>query len=335
MTYMPHFETETDVPSPWRDCSWASLSMLLDKWTKGHVIAHHAALRRASGDKGGSGPPELQKAIFNYPKTKGWLLSAPSLQWKGVVDLVNSGRALVLMGQYGAIRGYNKGHYVRWDKRFALKAYSGHAVYVQRDGPKGALKPGYWWWMDPLGRGTYKGEWVPLNVIRSFAMALRHPNGTHLINAAAEGAKAPKPKPPITGGGNQGVSDMIVAGGLVITSNYYIPVKKGTTFYSDAACTKPVTTAASDGSFEYYGVTPLNSISYAVEFTSGKPFSDGLKRPIIGYIKRSAGKPVAKPAIPPAAGTPEDEIQKRIDAAILADRKTAKAVETLTVVYPS
>lgn len=330
MAYMPHFETETDT-TPWQDCAWSSLSMLIDKWTRGHVVVHHRSLRTASGDSGGSASTDLARGVKNHPKTKGWTLPAQNANWTQVVALINKGYGMVLMGQYGAIKGYSKGHYTRWDQKFANKSYSGHAVYLQKDGPKGAHKAGYVWWMDPLGRGTYKGEWVPLNVVRSFAMALRKGNGLHYVNAVPEGGKA---KPVATAASSQKAGDtMIVAGGLVLTSDYEIAVKKLTPFYEDANCTKVVTLAASDGTYEYYGTVPGNSISYAIEFESGKPFKDGLKRPIIGYIKRAAGKPVKKSVVASTVGFTKTEVDKMIAAAILADRK--KATPAITVTYPA
>ena len=52
--YPPQFVTERE-PGRWKDCLWASASMLVDKWTAGRVTISKDRLRKLSGDlHGGS-----------------------------------------------------------------------------------------------------------------------------------------------------------------------------------------------------------------------------------------------------------------------------------------
>lgn len=158
------FVTETDV-RPWRDCLWASASMLLDKWTNGELRVSHERLRRLSGDlHGGSSFPEMQVAFrrlgFDIALTAG---GDSTMTWRGLLARLKSGAGAVVLGDYGKLPRW----YGRWDRPFwnGKSKTDNHAVYVERyDARRGRV-----WMMDPLGRGSYAGEWISTASLYRFA----------------------------------------------------------------------------------------------------------------------------------------------------------------------
>jgi hypothetical protein len=160
------FVTETDE-RPWRDCLWASAAMLLDKWTNGDVRVTHQRLRRLSGDReGGSSLEDLRVAFrrLGFTVTLDGDGNA-TMAWGTLLARLRSGGGAVVLGDYGDLPRW----YGRWDTRFWRgKGTSGndnHAVYVERyDARRGVV-----WLMDPLGRGDYAGEWLPIWALHRYA----------------------------------------------------------------------------------------------------------------------------------------------------------------------
>jgi hypothetical protein len=158
------FVTETDV-RPWRDCLWASASMLLDKWTNGELRVSHERLRRLSGDlQGGSSFAAMRVAFrrlgFDIPLTAG---GDSTMTWQGLLARLRSGAGAVVLGDYSKLPRW----YGRWDRRFwnGKGKTDNHAVYVERyDAKRGRV-----WMMDPLGRGSYAGEWISTWSLYRFA----------------------------------------------------------------------------------------------------------------------------------------------------------------------
>jgi hypothetical protein len=158
------FVTETDV-RPWRDCLWASASMLLDKWTNGKLLVAHERLRRLSGDQhGGSSFAEMQVAFrrlgFDIPLSAG---GDSTMTWSGLLARLRAGAGAVVLGDYGQLPRW----YGRWDRRFwnGKGKTDNHAVYLERyDAKRGRV-----WMMDPLGRGSYAGEWISTASLYRFA----------------------------------------------------------------------------------------------------------------------------------------------------------------------
>ncbi len=150
---------------PWRDCLWASGAMLLDKWTNGDVRVSHDRLRRLSGDlKGGSSLTDLRVAFsrlgFDIPLSAG---GDSTMTWRGLLARLRSGAGAVVLGDYGKLPRW----FGRWDHRFwnGKSKTDDHAVYVERyDSKRGRV-----WLMDPLGRGSYAGEWISVWSLYRFA----------------------------------------------------------------------------------------------------------------------------------------------------------------------
>ena len=166
--YTPTFITETDQPSPWIDCMWASATMLLDKWSAGSLKVDRHVLRAASGDTdGGSsmydvarGTQKLYGLNLAYSPDGG-----DPMTWADLLDRLSHGAGAVLGGNYSKLPE----HYTRWDPRFAAKENPAHAVYVERyDVANDRV-----WLMDPLGRGDYDGEWISVANLRAFAYIAR------------------------------------------------------------------------------------------------------------------------------------------------------------------
>jgi hypothetical protein len=159
--YRPEFVTETDV-RPWTDCLWASGAMLLDKWTNGDRTIAHRALRRLSGDHGGSSLEDLGVAF----RRLGFKLSVSAgghgtLTWSQFIARLKKGAGAVVLGDDSLLpRWYGRWDYAFWKKRGEK---DNHAVYVER------YDHGRVWIMDPLARGEWQGEWISADALYRFA----------------------------------------------------------------------------------------------------------------------------------------------------------------------
>ncbi len=146
------------------NCVWAAGQMLVDKWTHGQVRVSQARLRRASGDKkGGSSLYELSRGIARLTGIR--LHSSPglgdSMTWWQLLDRLEHGGGAVLIGEYRRLPAA----FTRWDRSFARKRKSSHAVYVERyDRAHGRV-----WLMDPLAVGDYPGEWIGVAALYHYA----------------------------------------------------------------------------------------------------------------------------------------------------------------------
>lgn len=190
--YIPHFVTETDE-THWTDCTWASAVMFIDAWTLGQVIVDRERLRAASGDTiGGSNLGDVARGIDALLPNLPSLYRPTTWTAADVVNYLQNNGTIIAQGLYSSIRYISSGRYVRWDPTFATKgSNSGHAVHVT--GYKIVDNVRYVFWQDPLGRGTYKGEWVPLTVLVTFLNSLRRSNGSVYVAAAKVGAAAVAP----------------------------------------------------------------------------------------------------------------------------------------------
>lgn len=181
--YSPIFVTETNEPSPWTDCAWASALMLVNKASANSVYPHgkypatreeREALREASGDRtGGSTFYDVRRGI---QKRYEWTLPLTSISELSLRVRLSRGDGAIVAGLYSELPK----HYQRWDRKFAAKGdRSTHSVYVQGhdragnqhlDGPNGLVKDIFW--CDPLGRGTYRGEWMPWENLMIYAIGM-------------------------------------------------------------------------------------------------------------------------------------------------------------------
>jgi hypothetical protein len=178
--YRPEFVTETDV-RPWTDCLWASGAMLLDKWTNGDRTIAHRALRRLSGDHGGSSLEDLAAAFrrlgFKPEISAG---GHGMLTWSQFLGRLKKGAGAVVLGDDSVLpRWYGRWDYAFWKKRGEK---DNHAVYVER------YERGRVWIMDPLARGGWQGEWISADALYRFAWF----DGGH-IEAVTTPVAAPAP----------------------------------------------------------------------------------------------------------------------------------------------
>ena len=146
------------------NCVWAAGAMLLDKWTHGGTRVTQTALRRAAHKKrGGASLYDLSRGIAGVSGRR--IRFSPgygdTMSWWQLLDRLAHGGGAVLIGEYGRLPA----HYTRWDRSFANKRNSSHAVYVQSyDRASGRV-----WLMDPLAKGDFPGEWIPVETLHRFA----------------------------------------------------------------------------------------------------------------------------------------------------------------------
>lgn len=161
----PTFVTETG-PGTWDDCLWAAGAMLLDHWSGGSLRASYLELRRASGAPI-SGPSYFSEFVSGARALGGVTVryspnGGDPLTFDGLLDRLAHHGGAVVAGSYANLPA----SYTRWDRAFAAAgaARSGHAVYVQQyDAATDRI-----WLMDPLGRGSYRGEWIDADDLRAF-----------------------------------------------------------------------------------------------------------------------------------------------------------------------
>lgn len=179
--YSPVFVTETDEPN-WTDCTWSSGLMFANKAKAdaGHpngpypaTRMEREALRVASGDRtGGSSLYDLRLGISNRYH---WTFALTAISWASFMARMKRGDGAVGQGLYSTLPA----HWQRWDTHFASTgSRSYHAMYFQGHdragnqhiGPDGVLTDLFV--MDPLGRGTYRGEWIPVSAAKKFLNSL-------------------------------------------------------------------------------------------------------------------------------------------------------------------
>ena len=174
--YIPEFETQTDenAPLPWTNCTLASVSMLIDWWTWGVRRTNDVVLRAASGISAAVGTNfaacrvAAQKVVGLDLQFSEWDRSGNrNLTWAQLRTHLSSGGGAAVAGQYKAIRGFTNDRGQAMD-RWQPGGDFGHAVYVTDYRPKASGGDGRVRWMDPLGRGTYTGDRVPLDALWAF-----------------------------------------------------------------------------------------------------------------------------------------------------------------------
>lgn len=197
--YRPSFVTQTDEPSPWGDCVWASASMFLDSWTRGKIRPERETLRKIAGQAEDE-PSNMTDFARGARRMLGLdVRFSPNggdpMTFKDLLYRLENGGSALVSGWYSDLPEY----YTRWDRKFAAKGRtsSGHAMFVTDYQPS----RGRVWLMDPLGRGKYKGEWLPVSALQSFVWI----NSRGLITVAA----TPAPK-----GGSTPVAPSIDRGPL-------------------------------------------------------------------------------------------------------------------------
>jgi hypothetical protein len=94
------------------------------------------------------------------------LTPKPAASYGAALNALAAGSALIVAGDYGALPP----NLYRWDVHYATYSKDpnsrGHEAAV---GPVSPTNAGMVWWRDPLGHGSYVGEWVPWATVTKFA----------------------------------------------------------------------------------------------------------------------------------------------------------------------
>jgi hypothetical protein len=152
------------------NCMFASVAMLLDKWTKGALRVDQADLRAASGVPGTKGVSFGQLARSVAAVTRVQLRYSPyggeKLTWRQLLARLARGSGAVLGGAYSDFPA----HYQRWAPDYAAlgRQLTGHAVYIERY--EQTEEGGRVWLMDPIAwNAKFKGEWISVRDLLQFA----------------------------------------------------------------------------------------------------------------------------------------------------------------------
>lgn len=196
MVYLPRFETQTDqrVPTPWTNCTFAAGAMLVDHWTYGQRRTDDVTLRSKSGVPVSQGAnfAALARAIraaleldlrWSEPDASG----NADISWAQLRDLLADGGGAAVAGAYGALarhRTVDGKAITRWQPGGTF----GHAAFVADYRPAERTV----WWMDPLGRGDYVGDRIPLVALWDFIYKSSTRDASVLV-AAAHGFAQPRP----------------------------------------------------------------------------------------------------------------------------------------------
>jgi hypothetical protein len=260
VSYVPSFVTETDVAPPYRLCSMASGAMLADAITGGliHRSAQQMAILAGTGIYPRYGTT-LAQVGYAFSRL-GLTLDRRVCEWADVPQR----HWLVVQGKMRPVPLS-----LRIQKNYA----GGHAVLAWIDGGRS-------WVMDPLGHGDYGGAWWPTVTLREYALALVPGRVAYI----AVGPVCIMHQETETG------DQMISAGGLMISSDYILPLPAGMRVYR------------SPGSTEFYTLTERIEPQFignadggwrAVLIKTATFYSDHGARATVLYVKTDA-KAVSK-----------------------------------------
>lgn len=104
--YQPAFVTERQSGT-WEDCTWATASMLLDKWTNVATRVDREKLRRLSGDlEGGSGLAHVGRAFAKLGIELTWSpLGGDAVTWRELLDRLRHGGGAIRWATTAGCRG--------------------------------------------------------------------------------------------------------------------------------------------------------------------------------------------------------------------------------------
>lgn len=272
------------MATPFIDCVWASGSMLLDAWTGGAVRISHRDLRAASGDSGPSDTRDLARGVaFATGMT---LQFSPDggdpVTFLDLERRLAAGGGAVVFGDYSALGA----PFTRFDPGFAAQGVGGssHAMYLDAYDP---LLDEFWL-MDPLGYGTYAGEWAPAAAISAFAWTHKG----YLVAAVtpepvAANPTAAAPSVPSFTFGQARVKTSVASGGsLDVTLPLAGHVWPGTTeplairvtwTKGGVATTTTIVPASTSAGFRFMATAPTKSGRYTVRLLVIEPDGTDLR----------------------------------------------------------
>ncbi len=198
--YVPRFETQTDqgAPLPWTNCTFAAVAMLVDWWTWGARRTSDVALRAASGvpvDRGANFATVRRGALaavgldlrFSEPDGSG----NANLTWAQLREHLASGGAAAVAGDYAALGRHRTMAGLPTD-RWQPGGRFGHAALALDYRPDG---DGSVLFMDPLGRGGYAGDRIPLVALWEFLYTTSKRDEQVRVAAATGFAGTRPPRP--------------------------------------------------------------------------------------------------------------------------------------------
>lgn len=281
----------------WQNCTCASAAEGLDADTCGAHKTTGAHVRYLTGDHvGGTTLNQVDRALrIGWPE-RDHLDVRIRMAFSDAITKVANGYPCILQGKYNFASiglsgspGFYGNHAIFWFKVVIRRRADGSINYN--------LSRAFVW--DPLWDGRRAGipdkryRWVSLSFLRTFA-------GTLIVNPAtnqragigycyaAFTSKRPSatPKPPAVKI-DYGSNNMIVSGGVVVTSTHVMALKKGQPLYRSAkAGSSVVTKMSADAKVPYIGNAGGGWKAVRVQTRN---FSDGLLRAVIVYVPSSAG----------------------------------------------
>jgi hypothetical protein len=182
--YSPQFVTERE-PGHWKDCLWASASMLIDKWTAGRLTISKSRLRKLSGDLHGGSKLNLVGRVLREIglPARASPTGGAFVTWTDLRARLATGGGAILLGDDSKLPRW----FGRWDPAFWQGTRKGddHAVYLDRYD----RVHDRFWIMDPLAPAGWPGEWISSRDLRAFAWT--KPNGA--LSALMTPAAKPRP----------------------------------------------------------------------------------------------------------------------------------------------
>jgi chaperonin cofactor prefoldin/DNA-directed RNA polymerase subunit M/transcription elongation factor TFIIS len=180
LNYRPPFITETDEIR-WDDCTVCSTLMATASATTGETVARPSwapmsktemkvlreRIRNYLGPDDQTGGTNMADMRVAFAKEYPWLPQIPSYaeqrnSWSECRDRLLKGWGGIYMGNPSQVSDQNSKL-----RRWTTNDNFGHAIWVDRARQTSAGATEYFV-MDPLGRGTYSGEWVPEQDLREY-----------------------------------------------------------------------------------------------------------------------------------------------------------------------
>ena len=279
------FVTETDE-QVWNDCTvcsglMAAIAMGVDVPPN---RPEREALRAATGDTdGGVGLDALNVGLR---RRYGIVLDRPAtITWADVDTFLSTRGGVVAQLVYRELGS----PFTRWDPAFAARPDGGyHAVYLAGANPTGVFL------MDPLGRGSYAGEWVPKSRVRAAMEALSPRSLLAGFAPVPELVPVPTPTPTPT---EARMARFISTSGYNPRSSLVIDAPRGTKVYGlDGELIATMSTdSVGVGALPVFGLVDAHTGQYLVALVTGATFADRQRRPVFVVIQTNA-KPRPAPA---------------------------------------
>lgn len=180
LDYRPPFVTETDELK-WDDCTVCSTLMATASATTGETVSRPSwapmsraemkvlreRIRNHLGPDNQTGGTNMADMRVAFAKEYPWLPQIPSYaeqrnSWSECREKLLKGWGGIYMGNPSQVSDPNSKL-----RRWTINDNFGHAIWVDRARRTSAGATEYFV-MDPLGRGTYSGEWVPEQDLKEY-----------------------------------------------------------------------------------------------------------------------------------------------------------------------